>query len=131
ASTRPTFRVGPRRDGNFISDSAISSEPARASLARGPAAMMRIQRLAAAAALITFGSTALAAQSTAPGRVAYVALQAILQQTPGYTEAEQIWTTEVEGFRSEMTRLQNQLDSATAAFEQASVMLSASARQAE
>lgn len=70
------------------------------------------------------------AQATA-GRVAYVAVQAVLQRTPGYTEAEATWTTELAGFQREMTQIQARMDSATAAFEQQSVMLSASNRAAE
>lgn len=70
------------------------------------------------------------AQATA-GRVAYVAVQAVLQRTPGYTEAEATWTKEMEGFQREMTQIQGRMDSATTAFEQQSVMLSASNRAAE
>lgn len=65
------------------------------------------------------------------GRVAYVAVQAVLQRTPGYAQAESTWTREFEGYQREMTQIQARMDSSTAAFEQQSVMLSASARQAE
>jgi Skp family chaperone for outer membrane proteins len=70
------------------------------------------------------------AQATS-GRVAYVAVQAVLQRTPGYTEAAATWDKEMEGFQREMTQIQARMDSATAAFEQQSVMLSASNRAAE
>jgi len=98
--------------------------------------MTRIRyRLAAlAAALVT---TILPARATAQGqnapagRVAYVAVQAILQRTPGYAEADSIWSQEAEGYRRQLTQLQSRMDSATAAFDQQSVMLSASQRAAE
>jgi Skp family chaperone for outer membrane proteins len=64
-------------------------------------------------------------------RVAYVAVQAVLQRTPGYADAESVWNKEREGFTRQMTALQAQMDSATAAFEQQSVMLSASNRATE
>jgi Skp family chaperone for outer membrane proteins len=70
------------------------------------------------------------AQATA-GRVAYVAVQAVLQRTPGYSEASATWDTELQGFQREMTQIQARMDSATTAFEQQSVMLSASNRAAE
>jgi Skp family chaperone for outer membrane proteins len=66
-----------------------------------------------------------------PGRVAYVAIQAVMQRTPGYAQAESTWTREFEGYQREMTQLQARMDSASAAFDQQAVMLSASAREAE
>jgi Skp family chaperone for outer membrane proteins len=64
-------------------------------------------------------------------KVAYVAVQAVLQRTPGYAQAESVWTKESEGYQRQMTQLQSKMDSATAVFEQQSVMLSASNRAAE
>lgn len=72
-------------------------------------------------------NSTVAAQSS----VAYVAIQAVLQQTPGYAKAESTWTTELEGYKRQMTQLQARLDSASAAFDQSSVMLSPSNRAAE
>jgi Skp family chaperone for outer membrane proteins len=72
----------------------------------------------------------LEAQATA-GRVAYVAVQAVMQRTPGYAQAESTWTREFEGYQRDMTQLQARMDSAAAAFDQQAVMLSASAREAE
>lgn len=74
--------------------------------------------------------TAAHAQATA-GRVAYVAVKAVMQRTPGYAQADSTWTREFEGYQREMTQLQARMDSAAAAFDQQAVMLSASAREAE
>lgn len=71
------------------------------------------------------------AQATTSGRVAYITARAVLQATPGYTAAESLWVREVEGYRSEITRLQTTLDSAAQKFEESSVMLSATNRAAE
>src|SRR5690606_25222528 len=46
-------------------------------------------------------------------------------------QAESTWTREMETYQREMTQIQARMDSATAAFEQQSVMLSASNRAAE
>jgi outer membrane protein len=95
--------------------------------------MSRIRSTTLILGLALVGSTApavLHAQATA-GRVAYVAVQAVLQRTPGYSEASATWDQELTGFQREMTQIQARMDSATTAFEQQSVMLSASARAAE
>jgi hypothetical protein len=47
-------------------------------------------------------ASAASAQSGAGCKVAYVAAEAVLRQTPGYTAAESIWTKEVEGYRTEV-----------------------------
>lgn len=82
-------------------------------------------------ALLASAVPTVAHAQAGPGRVAYVAVQAVLQRTPGYTEAEATWTSEMEGFQREMTQIQARMDSATAAFEAQSVMLSASNRATE
>ncbi len=74
--------------------------------------------------------TPMVAQAQA-GSVAYVAVQAVLQRTPGYTQAESTWTREMETYQREMTQIQARMDSATTAFEQQAVMLSASNRATE
>lgn len=69
---------------------------------------------------------------TAPGaRVAFVNAQKILQSTPGWTTAEQTFQKESEGYRTELQRLQATLDSAASDFEQQSVVLSPTQRQAK
>jgi outer membrane protein len=65
------------------------------------------------------------------GKVAYVNTQAILKQTPGYAQAESTFTREVETYRTEVQKLQASLDSAASDFEQKSVMLSPTQRDAK
>jgi Skp family chaperone for outer membrane proteins len=76
-------------------------------------------------------SSAVAQAKPGANGIAYVAIQAVMQQTPGYAQAESTWTAEVEGYKRQMAQLQARLDSASAAFEQQSVMLSPSNRTAE
>jgi Skp family chaperone for outer membrane proteins len=70
------------------------------------------------------------AQSNTGCKVAYVAAEALLKQTPGYTAAESIWTKEVEGYRVEVGKLQDSLTAAAAKFEESSAMLSPTNRDA-
>ncbi|MBA3894582.1 MAG: OmpH family outer membrane protein [Gemmatimonadales bacterium] len=71
-----------------------------------------------------------AAAQQGGGRVAYVNTQAILKATPGYTQAESTFTREIETYRVEVQKLQAGLDSAASDFEQKSVMLSPTQREA-
>lgn len=64
-------------------------------------------------------------------KVGYINARAILLATPGYAQAESTYNRELAGFRGEVDRLQNSLDSAAADFEQKSVMLSATAKTAK
>lgn len=91
---------------------------------------LRLAISTVALSTLTLVPTAAHAQATA-GRVAYVAVQAVMQRTPGYAQADSTWTREFEGYQREMTQLQARMDSAAAAFDQQAVMLSASAREAE
>ncbi|HET9065785.1 MAG TPA: OmpH family outer membrane protein [Gemmatimonadales bacterium] len=94
--------------------------------------MTRVRSSLAILAAVAMGITIMPATGTAQSKgVAYVAVQAVLQKTPGYTEAEATWATEVEGYKRQMTELQARLDSANTAFEQKSAMLSPSNRAAE
>jgi outer membrane protein len=72
-----------------------------------------------------------AAAQQGGGKVAYVNTQAILKQTPGYTQAESTFTKEIEIYRVEVQKLQATLDSAASDFEQKSVMLSPTQRDAK
>lgn len=65
------------------------------------------------------------------GGVAYVSMRAVLQQTPGYAQAESLWVREFDGFRNEILQMQDTLSNAVAKFEEQSVMLSASNRATE
>ena len=59
-----------------------------------------------------------AAAQQGGGKVAYVNTQAILKQTPGYTQAESTFTKEIEIYRVEVQKLQASLDSSASDFEQ-------------
>ncbi len=81
---------------------------------------------------IALGSPAEAlAQQGGAAKVAYVNTQLILRQTPGYVQAESTFTRELETYRGEVQKLQATLDSAASDFEQQSVMLSPTQRQAK
>lgn len=69
------------------------------------------------------------AQSSAPLRIAFINSREIMQRTPGYAVAESTYLKEVESFRTEIQKLQTQLDSAVQAFDQQSIALSPAARQ--
>lgn len=64
-------------------------------------------------------------------KVAFVNAQKILQATPGWSAAEQTFQKESEGYRTELQKLQATLDSAASDFEQQSVVLSPTQRQAK
>jgi outer membrane protein len=82
------------------------------------------------AAALLGGVDDAAAQASGAGRIAYINSREILRQTPGYAAAESTFSRELEGYRAEVVRLQQTLDSAATAFEQSSVMLSPSQRDA-
>lgn len=83
------------------------------------------------AALTLLGSGPAAAQQSGGNKVAYVNTQAILKATPGYAAAESTFTREIETYRVEVQKLQASLDSAASDFEQKSVMLSPTQREAK
>ena len=66
---------------------------------------------------------------SAPLRIAIINSREILQRTPGYAVAESTYLKEVDGFRNEIQKLQQQLDSAVQALDQQSIALSPAARQ--
>ena len=71
------------------------------------------------------------AQAQSGLKIGYVSYQAILQQTPGYTAAESTFNKEVQGYRDEVQKLQQQLDSAVRTFDQQAIALSPAAKQAK
>lgn len=85
------------------------------------------------AAVLVLGLTATASAQQAPGpiKIGYVNARLILQSTPGYAEAESIFTRELQSYRNEIQLLQSSLDSAAREFEQSSVVLSPTARDAK
>jgi outer membrane protein len=68
-------------------------------------------------------------QGNAPSKVGFVNIQAVLKQTPGYAKAESTFAKELEGYRTEVQKLQASLDSAAQDFDQQSVALSPTSRQ--
>ena len=64
----------------------------------------------------------------ASAKIAFVNARAALQQMPGYAKAESTYVKEGEATQSELRKLQAQLDSALAQFQQQEPMLSASTR---
>ena len=82
------------------------------------------------AARTTPPAAAPADQGTAPTKVGFVNIQAVLKQTPGYAKAESTFAKELEGYRTEVQKLQASLDSAAQDFDQQSVALSPTSRQA-
>jgi outer membrane protein len=67
--------------------------------------------------------------SAAPVKIGIINSREILQRTPGYAHAESTYLKEVDGFRIEVQKLQQQLDSAVQALDQQSIALSPAARQ--
>ena len=83
------------------------------------------------ASVVVAGTGSLAAQQAGTPKLAYVNTQAILKQTPGYVKAESTFTKELANYRVEVQKLQASLDSSASDFEQQSVMLSPTQRQAK
>ena len=78
------------------------------------------------------GGPGAASQTSSPPpslKIAFINSQEILRRTPGYAAAESTYLKEVEGFRTEVQKLQTQLDSAVQALDQQSIALSPAARQ--
>ncbi|HMA45585.1 MAG TPA: OmpH family outer membrane protein [Gemmatimonadales bacterium] len=71
------------------------------------------------------------AQAAAVQRLAFISSRTILDSTPGYAAAESTFYREFQGMRDEVQKLQQQLDSAVQAFDQASIALSPAAKDAK
>lgn len=61
-------------------------------------------------------------------KIAIIHSQDILQSAPGWAAAESTLTREIQGYRDEIQKLQQQLDSAVTAFDQQSIALSPAAK---
>ena len=94
-----------------------------------------IRQAAGTSALLAAFVAPVAAQqapsSASQLRLAWVNTQLILPRVPGYAAAESTLTADMAGYRTELERLQNQLDSAQQDFERQQIALSATARQAK
>jgi Skp family chaperone for outer membrane proteins len=64
-------------------------------------------------------------------KIAFLSSRTILDSTPGYAAAESTFFREFQGMRDEVQKLQQQLDSAVQAFDQASIALSPAAKDAK
>jgi outer membrane protein len=80
---------------------------------------------------VVLPSVAVAQQTAAPAKVAFVNMQKVLSEMPGYAQAESTFAKEVASYRTEFQQLQSKLDSAAAAFQSQSTLLSPAARQAK
>lgn len=69
-----------------------------------------------------------AAEAPGATRIGFVNIQAILKATPGYAKAESTFAKELDGYRSEVQKLQAGLDSAAQDFEAQSAVLSPTQR---
>ena len=65
---------------------------------------------------------------TGATRIGFVNIQAILKASPGYSKAESTFSKELEGYRSEVQKLQAGLDSAAQDFEAQTAVLSPTQR---
>ncbi len=73
-----------------------------------------------------------AATAAAPiPRLAYISSRTLLDSMPGYAAAESTFFREFQAMRDEVQKLQQQLDSAVQAFDQASIALSPAAKAAK
>jgi outer membrane protein len=70
-----------------------------------------------------------APQAAAGAGLGWVNSEAILQALPEYAAAESTYQVDLAGYRAEIQRLGAQFDSARAAFDQQSIVLSPSAKQ--
>jgi outer membrane protein len=68
------------------------------------------------------------AAAASAARFAWVNSQLIIRQVPGYAAAESTLNIDIAGFRTEVERMQTQLDSIVRAYDQQQVVLSPTAR---
>lgn len=97
--------------------------------------IVAVRRLLAGLAVLTAaGTTAATAQqpqsSAAGARIAFVNAGQILRQMPGYARAESLWTREARSAEQEAQKLRAPFDSAVAAFQQSSAMMTPTNRTA-
>ena len=64
-------------------------------------------------------------------KVAYIDLQTIIRQDPGYAAAESTFRKEMEGMQKGFEKLQQQFDSSMSEYNKQAVVLSPSAKQAK
>ena len=79
-------------------------------------------------ALGFFVIVSVAAARQASSTIGIINLQVVMEQTPGWEQARETWTTEIAQFESELEGMRTSLDSMIRAFDQQSVVLTPSAR---
>lgn len=85
----------------------------------------------AGSALAQTPSTPARPPAATTARLAFLSSRTILDSTPGYAAAESTFFREFQAMRDEVQKLQQQLDSAVQAFDQASIALSPAAKTAK
>jgi len=85
----------------------------------------------ALALTVLLGAAAGGRSQQAPMKLAYINSRAVLAAVPEYQQAESTFARDVDSYRGEVARLQAQLDSAIREYDQQSVVLSPSAKQAK
>jgi outer membrane protein len=99
--------------------------------------IVAVRRLLTSLAVLTAaGTTTATAQqpqggSVAGARIAFVNAGQILRQMPGYARAESLWTREARTAEQEAQKLRAPFDSAVAAFQQSSAMMTPTNRTAK
>ena len=91
---------------------------------------MRVFLRAASAALVLVAAAGASSAAQTGQRFAYVRSSALLEQAPGRAEAEAQFDRETTGFRAEVKRMTDSLDTMVKAFQKAEPGLSAAARNA-
>jgi outer membrane protein len=79
--------------------------------------------------LAVLPAMASAQQTGGAAKVAFVNMQRVLAETPGYAQAESTLATENASYRTEVQRMQAQLDSMASALQEQGALLSPQARQ--
>src|SRR5256886_14999828 len=122
-STAPTSSASRPPAGSCISSSATSSKRGAARRAGSPLPQLLFGRCVMTRAVMLWAWVGLLAGVAAPAgaqvrpsqpslKIGFISSRQILQQTPGYAAAEPTFNKEVQGFRDEVQKLQQQLDSA-------------------
>jgi len=93
--------------------------------------MVRLTRVLPAAGLLlaALAPAASAQQPASPPRLAWINSQAVLAATPGRAAAESLFAREMAGYRAEIQRLSEQVDSAVGEYNRTQVALTPAARQ--
>ena len=88
-------------------------------------------RYATALALTLFGIAGVAQAQVGKGKIVYVNTQALMEAAPGRAAAESLLTKEGEGFRAQLTKLQDSVNTALAKYQKAEPTLSATQKDAQ